>query len=217
MFMKTVLNLVWAYLSSTGIAFAVAQPPALITFDDLSPPLAAQAGYYTIITNGYDGLNWQFFWVLDAVDSTSLNLSGYHNGLVSRKNDAFNVGGAPANFGRSTPFDFNSAYLTAAWNDGLQVEVQGIAGGSVIYDNFYTVDTFGPTLFNFDYLGVDEVNFIPSGGTQHPGFAGAGLQFVIDNLSVTDVPEPGTISLMTMGAILTCFGIRRRSFAQSSN
>jgi hypothetical protein len=66
----------------------------------------------------------------------------------------------------------------------------------------YTVNTQGSTLVDFNYLGVDEVNFISSGGTPHGYSFGRGIQFGLDNLSITIVPEPSTWQLIGLTAIL---------------
>jgi hypothetical protein len=124
--------------------------------------------------------------------------SGYQNGVLSANNVAFNGSGNPAELSSSGPFDLNSAWLTAAWNDGLQLEVQGFAGGTLLYDQTYTLNAAAPTLLAFNYLGVDEVSFSSSGGINH-GYDGSGTQFVMDNLTVS-VPEPSTIGLVIFSA-----------------
>jgi hypothetical protein len=167
-------------LALPGMALAQTE---LITFDDLPTPVSGRS----LIPNGYAGLQWQNFGYEDG----SLNPhSGYFNAIVSQNNVAFNGFGNPALISDGS-FNLNSAYLTGAWNDGLQVEVQGFVGATLTYDNTYTVNTTGPTLINFNYLGVDEVNFISSGGTPNPAYIsyGGGTNFAMDNLSVT-IPDP---------------------------
>ena len=83
-----------------------------------------------------------------------------------------------------------SAYLTAAWNDNLRVELKGYNGARLIYDNTYTLSATAPTLITFNYVGVTSVQFISSGGTLHPGYCGSGEHFVMDNVTV--VPTPPT-------------------------
>jgi hypothetical protein len=75
------------------------------------------------------------------------------------------------------------------------------------YDNTYTLKTAGPLLVNFNYLGVDEVNFISLGGTHHSGYTGNGTQFVMDNLTVT-VPEPNALSLFGICILILCWRIK---------
>jgi PEP-CTERM motif len=182
-----------ASLIVAGIAASARAQTELITFDDLPIP----SGAIGTIPNGYNGLQWSNFGVHASLGFTP---SGYVNGVVSAKNTAFNLNGTPA-FISDGALNLNSAYLTGAWNNGLQVEVQGFVGAALTYDNIYTVNETGPTLINFNYLGVDQVNFISSGGTPVPGLAGAGVQFVMDNLSVTLVPEPSTLALAGLSGL----------------
>src|SRR5580700_1378124 len=99
------------YFASVGIVTAAAA--TTITFDDLGSVSSA-----TPIPNGYAGFQWSNF---DYLDSRTAGPSGFQNGVVSPYNVAFNQGGAAAGFSSATPFNFDSAYLTGAWNDGLQV------------------------------------------------------------------------------------------------
>ena len=171
----------------------------VITFDDLG----SSAGG-TPIANGYQGLNWNNFYFL----STALYgvQSGYINGTVSGPNVAFNAGGSEAITSSGAAFDLDSAYLTGAWNNGLQVQVIGKSGATVLYNNTYTVNETGPSLINFNYLGVTEVDFISSGGTHVNGLSGNGEHFAMDNLAINEpVPEPTTV---IVGALLLLpFGV----------
>jgi len=67
------------------------------------------------------------------------------------------------------------------------------------YDNIYTINTASPTLVAFKYLGVNQVTFIASGGTQHYA-QGWGPVFAIDNMVVT-VPEPSGFSLLLLAGV----------------
>jgi hypothetical protein len=98
--------------------------------------------------------------------------------------------------------------LTAAWNDNLEVQVQGFAQGSLLYDNTYVLGTASPSLLHFNYLGVDTVDFnIFFEGTPH-GYSGAGSFFAVDNLTVdlTPVPEPGAARLLLFASALCGIG-----------
>lgn len=154
------------------------------TFDDLTPTSGGLP-----VPNGYRGLIWNNFRYFDAANYSG-NPSGYEAGVVSSNNIAYNYFGASANVTNSTPFNFISAELTAAWNDNLQVEAQGYVRGVLAYDQTYTLSATMPTLIVFDYLGVTEVNFISSGGTAHSGYTGVGTQFVMDNVTVAAAPAP---------------------------
>jgi hypothetical protein len=173
---------------------------ATIAFNDLPDVSSA-----TAISNGYAGFQWFNF---DYLDSRTAPPSGYVNGAVLPYNVALNPGGNAADFSRSTLFNLNSAYLTGAWNNGLQVEVQGFTGTKLTYDHTYSVNATSPTLINFNYLGVNEVNFISSGGTP-AGYSSQGTQFVLADM-VVSTPEPGTASLLCAGAALMGIVMIRR-------
>ena len=146
----------------------------VVTFDDLS-------GSGLPVPAGYGGLTWNNFSYLIGADHPN---SGYSAGTVSPPNAAFNPYGNPASITSTGQVNFVSAYLTAAWNDNLQVQVKGYAGATLVYSNSYTLSATAPTLINFNYLGVNEVDFISSGGTPHPGYAGSGTHFIMDNIVI---------------------------------
>lgn len=185
----------------------------LITFDDINVPTSSDS---ISAPNSYDGLQWNNFGIEDTTTLISIwgfttGLAGYVYGMVSAPNVGFNMSGTPASITASSLFDLDSAYLAAAWNNGLQVEVQGLVGATLIYDNTYTVNATGSTLVNFNYLGVNKVNFISSGGVS-AGYIGAGTQFVMDNLTVTEVPEPDSIGLLMFGTfVIGLAGFRNRN------
>jgi len=150
----------------------------LMTFDTL--PDGEQ------IPNGYGGLNWNNF---ESLYGARFPGTGYERGIISPDVIAFNGAAFPARFtgiGGAT-FQLNSAYLTAAWDSSMQVEVLGTLGGATIFDHIYTVNDSGPTLINFDHAAVDTAIFSSVGG----------FQFVMDNLNVS-VPEP---SQFAFGAV----------------
>ena len=159
------------------------------------------------IPNGYNGLNWNNFWDLNG-DTYPLNPSGYQAGTVSHSNVAFNAFASPASFSSNTAFNFNSVYLTGAWNDGLNIEVQGFNGVNLIYDQNVTVNSTSPTLFNFNYLNVTEVNFIPLSSEDW---------FAMDNLTINGqgVPDGGT-TISLLGCALLGVAVLRRKFGKLS-
>ena len=183
-----------ALLACAGTVFSQTE---ILTFDNL--PGVGGYDQYLSIPNGYGGLRWQNLLYMDGLAQTANG--GYVNGVVSPNNIAFNGTGNSAQVSDGS-FNLNSAYLASAWNAGLQVEVQGFVGTVLIYDHTYTVNTTGPTLVNFNYAGIDQIKFISSGGTPPPGFGGgAREQFVMDNLSITLVPEPSTFALVGLAVM----------------
>lgn len=165
-----------------------------ITFDDIP-----NAGEGIFIPNGYSGLNWNDMGVVNSTSTSALKNSGYGNGTVSGNNVAFNAFARPADvltISSNQTFDFNSTYLTAAWREGLNIQVQGLLNGQSLYLQTVTVNSDAPTLFNFNFLGIDQLKFISFGGVENPKYNGSGAHFVMDNFTInepTPVPEPLTI------------------------
>jgi hypothetical protein len=185
----------------------VSHAATTITFDDLSP---GPAGSWVPVPQGYAGLQWHGFGVLDA--SLMRADSGYRIGMVSPNNVAFNLGGNKAWITCASGFTLHSAYLTRALNLGaglqpMHVRVQGLVGTNVTYDNTYTISNSAPSLLSFDYVGVDRVIFVSSPDSN----------FAMDDLGVTVPPaeesctyvvsprggkhglgaEPGSVSVST--------------------
>jgi hypothetical protein len=194
-------------LAATALAAFIGTASAeLLTFDDLS-------GFQDPVPNGYGGLQWNNFSSYNTEYYSSFGIfTGVNKGVVSPPKVVYNAGGTPASISGGL-FNLNSAYLMANWNDGLKVEVQGFVGATMTYDNTYTVGTQGSTLINFNYLGVDEVEFISSGGVPHGFSTGSGTQFAIDNLSITpssaSVPDTSA-TLPQLSLALAALGFAKR-------
>jgi len=153
----------------------------LLKFDDLGS---------SAVTNGYGDLNWENFGVLDAVNY-GLNPSGYQAGMVSTSNVLYNSGAAPAAiYSDKYAFILNSAYLTGAWNDNLQVQIKGYFLKKLVYSRTIILSATQPTLVKFPNKLVTEVDFFSSGGTDHGAYPGGGQHFATDNVSVTVYPIP---------------------------
>lgn len=195
--LKIVLKVALTLMVSSTLASA-----QVITFDDLPESTGTQIG------NGYQGLDWNNFYYLSGPLDPD---SGYQNGTVSSPNVGYNGFGDPASFTSATPFTLTSADITAAWNNGLNVEVIGYNGATELYDNNYTVNTTGPTDIAFDYSGITEVEFITSGGTP-AGLSGSGEHMAIDNIVLNGVPDAGATSVLLGGAV-TILGLLRRKLS----
>lgn len=135
------------------------------------------------IPNGYAGLQWNNWYV---VNLEGVPKSGYINGMIAPPNVAYNAYGNSALIS-DAKFTLNSAYLTGAWVNDLQVEVQGYVNGILTYDNTYTVNSESPTLVKFNYTNIDEVDFITSGGV-NAGYGGVGKEVVMGGLNVSFEP-----------------------------
>ena len=129
----------------------------VLTFDDLTPCSTGDCG----VIGSYGGLTWDSNFRY--VNTLGFTPSGYVNGTVSGNYVAYNSGGRVASVG-DTSFDFNGAYLTGAWNNGLNIQVIGLKSGSVLYNSTVFASAYAPTWFQFNYVGVDELIFRSSGG-----------------------------------------------------
>jgi len=177
--MKTLLN-----VCLLGLLASPAWADPVILFDDLYGPTTSIGA----IPAGYHGLNWIGLGVADGVHFDA-NPSGYQAGVVSSNNIVYPTNG---NFSVSQNgsitgglFDFLSAYMTSVLYDNLNLEAKGYIHGTLVYDTNYTLSATTPTLIHFNFYGVDEVNLITSGGSQHPGYVnGFDEGFAMDNVSV---------------------------------
>jgi len=179
------------------------------------------------VPNGYGGLNWTNFYVYDAVnDPGNLSHSGYEVAWVSQNNVAFSAFPTERpteTISSDTLFNLNSAYLTSVWRDNLQVRVIGSLAGVPVptYDNTYTLSATAHTLETFNYVGIDSVEFIPSGGTFHDGYKfDAGPYFAMDDVNIDlvqlfAVPEPGTWLAAALALGVIGFSQRKRVRARA--
>jgi hypothetical protein len=175
----------------------------LITFDDLNA-----SGVGTPIPNGYHGLDWVDFQVLN---TTHLIPSGFVNGTMSSPNVAYSGGGLPAVIHSGTPFDLNSGYFTAAFNNGLHVLATGFLNGHMVDQKMFALHTSKPKFEDLEFLNVDTVEFVSWGVPIR--FEGAGTTFVVDNLTVDGrlgtqtLPEPTSLALLGIGvAAMSLYG-----------
>lgn len=190
----------------------------VITFDDLS-----DGGSGTPIANGYGGFNWTNFFALNTPNYGS-NPSGYANGTTSLPNIAYNGWAAPALIASAVPFHFLGANFTGAWSDDLQLRVVGYANGNLVQDSSYTLNSTSPAWIDVLMYNVDTLLFITSGGTHNPNHPGSGEHFALDDFTFAygdippidppvdppvdpnapvvsqQVPEPGSLVLLTLGA-----------------
>jgi hypothetical protein len=172
-------------------ATCLAQAASLLTFDELPTPQVIPGLNYGGIPNGYGGLQWNYFGVLNGAIRPANE--GYHAGIVSSNNVAFNYYGEPATiFSSTSRFDLNSAYMSLGLNLDtlLNIEVQGYRGATLLYDHTFTVNRFAPTLLTFNYFGIDRATFISS----------PQQQFAMDNLIIT-IPEPSLIGFLLLAVI----------------
>jgi hypothetical protein len=157
----------------------------IITFDDIPAPTNSVAQLPT----GYHGLNWKGLGVLNGAHFT-VAPSGYQAGVVSSNNVVYPTQGNPfSSFNGAIQgglFDLRSAYVTSVLYDSLVLETKGYVHGTLAYDTTNILSATTPTLIQFNFYGVDEVDFITSGGTGvHAGYPfGFDPGFAMDNVTV---------------------------------
>jgi hypothetical protein len=212
---------VFVLLAAAGLATAMerrAGASVLITFNN-TDTTAEQALY-----PGYGGLVWQNVQTMNTdwwVKSGEV-INGYVNGAVAPPiiawvpPDAALSNTATAAISSGTPFSLESAALTSAWNDNLQLQVTGYLNGQIVGSQSVTLNPSGPTIVNFNFPQVDTIRMVASGGTYDPAFpvpeGSSGLslppspQFVIGDLTVDGpgfTPEPSPPPVPEP----SCFGI----------
>lgn len=196
-------------------AFGKKAEAVVVTFDDIE----TINGFGTV-ENGYGGLNWDNFGFVNQIFHPG---SGYENGLGSGDYTAFNWYAQPAEV-TGESFDFDGALLTAAWNNELNILVEGFSEGVLAYSQEVIVNPSESSWFDFGFTGVDTVRFTSSGGVDaNPDDDIVGRNFVMDNFTYrvsdsgvkpatppppvvrpggdTEVPEPITVlgSLFALG------------------
>jgi hypothetical protein len=212
------LNRVCALALLAGASFYVQPAVALTTgFDDLTDTSAGFGG--TPIANGYQGLNWTNWSVLNTADAAAIfGPSGATPGTVSTPNVAYNADGQEAIFSSTTPFNLNSAYLTSVWNDNLQVTITGKLNGVTKDVATFTLSATLATLETFNFGDINEVDLLVTvAGTPHSGYSGAGTQVALDNLTISAVPLPAALPLFATGlGTLGLLGWRRKRKAKGA-
>jgi hypothetical protein len=181
-----------------------------VTFDGLQ-----ETGTGSFIPNGYQGPVWSNFVGMNAflyAGQSPFYTNGYYYGILSASNVAFNANGGIGEIDSSTNFNFLSVYFAGAWNSNLSIEVQGFRGANLVYDGTMVASATNPTLFTFNYMDVDRLDFISSGGESAFFPVSGGNQFVMDNFTFEFVPEPSSLLLAALGGVsLFAFLKRKRA------
>lgn len=209
----------WLVLAWTlGTACAAAN--TVINFDDLD----ATAG--DVVLGSYAGFTWGNF----SAYTNTPGFPGYNNGIVSGPNAAYSGGQTfttsvvpiIGTISGATPFDFLSGYLGSGNYDDLDVTVEGLLNGTMLFSKTVTVNTSGATLFDFGFDGINQVAFYGSttAATTDPYACGSFncTQFTADNLTFAPfsaTPEPSTSALFGLGGVSAFLLLRRRTIGRA--
>ena len=172
------------FILMTFLCFTLTAGADVLTFDDLT-----FAPYIEPVTEGYGGFVWEGMGALFA--GVYMN-SGYDYGKVSGEFVAFNVLGETAVVS-GPEFDFNGAYLTAAWREGLHITVTGYFEGEQLYQKTVVVDMYDASWCEFNYAGVDTLVFESYGGVDMMPAPYSGAHFVMDDFTFNEEIIPSTV------------------------
>lgn len=179
---------------ASGLTMLLSAPAAaqVVNFDGM-PANACNA----VVNNGYAGFNWANWGICDQATGTP----GAIAGISSGSNGAFNFNGGLASIHRASPFGFLRLHLNTAWLTDLHITVVGKLGGSTLFTRLIDDhDISNGMLYNFGWW-VDELVFTSVAGPDATAPFGrpTGTEFVIDDFTYTNTPEPSTVVLLATG------------------
>lgn len=203
--------------SALSLAFAIfaivaLQVPAgatTINFDDLNG--SGHDG--SLIASPYQGYNWENFYVLDGTQPHAGD--GYHTGVVSGKNIAYNGFGNFSQITNATPFTLDGGAFTAAYVD-MNVRIRGYLNNVLVYDFYLAITTTGPTMLGAGNFILNGVNLTDI-AVDRLRFNRTGLsQVVFENLQLTAVPIPAALPLFASALAFGGVALRRRKAARTA-
>jgi len=172
-------RLVKAFTAVILASASVSAAARVITFDDVP-----NVEYH--VPNTYGGLNWFNVYTTNGASQPG---TGFAAGVVSGQNVAGNGFGKPAFFSWPIAFNLESLYLTKAWYAGY-TRLEGYSGASLVYTAEIYSTTTAPTFAELHWTNLTKVVFMDADGSEHT---------VIDDITITSVPEPETYAMLLAG------------------
>lgn len=154
----------------------------LADFDDMGTSFGNLYEYYQATNLSWT--NWG--WIDGAYSADVVGPNGFEAGVVTGNAVAYNLNGTASSIasGDGSNFDFRSLWLTAAYREGLKVEINAYDDGELKYSRIVKLDNDAPKQFKLGFEDVDTLTFTAFGGRQDPdlpeGFDT--FQFAADHL-----------------------------------
>jgi len=206
-----------------ALVVLLASAPAhaiMVNFDNID----ASAGDVSLdAISPYQGFAWTKFFAYTAAP----DFPGFNNGIVSQPNAAYTGGDELSTpivgtITAASAFDFGTAEIGSGWYDNLDVTVEGRLSGALEFSRTITVSTVAAQPFNFDFTGIDELDFFSTvtAATTDPFGCGPSdcSQFTFDDMNFaavgppSQVPEPtSAVVLFSSLSLLTMAAWRRRN------
>jgi len=188
-------NVLFATALCLGSACASAAPTVL-TFDDAVPD---EIG----VIRDYAGFSWRGFYFQDGAVHVG---TGNPNGGLSDHNHPWPGGFAPlGSFEGNASFPLERLYLASVENNDNTVRFTGyrnVQPDTPVFVRYVTVNTGALTPVDLNWRDVDSVAI-----SSQRGFV------VIDNITVSPVPEPSSVAMLASAAGLFGLLARRRKNA----
>lgn len=177
-------RLPWLATIPFALLLASAQAQAQFLTEDFENSACSSTGGQAIPI-GTAGMNWGNGFCANGLEY-QYNPSGYQAGVTSGSNVALSGFGAPLTLTKAdgSAFTLVQAQMTGAWNDNLQVQIEGFNGSTSAGVQSVTLSATVPSSVIFTTASnVDRVVFTPSGGTPHAAYSSVGAtHFVMDDL-----------------------------------